>query len=282
MAFHNLDSTSSSLSANYMSGGSDSSITGRRGISLLSARKNLMSGSTKTTARPPPSMTLPKSPPISTNALPTHFMAQQGMSEPPGFLSEFLSDRKYQRAALELLASREVMRAQYRSLPSIPPNSPLAATLTSQERELYERYSTSHAANANVQNIKLNRYADVLPYDHTCVFVPPSTSGTHEYLNASWVRDGTGRTWIAGQGKRYVLSSSFQSCAHVTSRFTDLSFPSPSPCDHSNIPLPPNNSNPSFSASTSHRSIDRGARRRSSQSSRVPAQDYRTRRLSVL
>ncbi|KIK71436.1 hypothetical protein GYMLUDRAFT_148439 [Collybiopsis luxurians FD-317 M1] len=78
-------------------------------------------------------------------------------------------------------------------------------TIASPEENHY-----SVAAAVLPENIRKNRYIDVLPYDRTRVRVRLVGTGDDAYLNANWVREKYGRKlWIASQAALQNTSYTF-------------------------------------------------------------------------
>lgn len=71
-----------------------------------------------------------------------------------------------------------------------------------QDNLLKQKYNLTTQAGGVKENLKKNRYKDILPYDQTRVILSPTTSDFNtDYINASYIKGATGsKTYIATQG----------------------------------------------------------------------------------
>ncbi|KAK3566217.1 hypothetical protein QTP86_029348, partial [Hemibagrus guttatus] len=108
--------------------------------------------------------------------------------------------RQGARAQAHLLKFIERVRAESRD-----GENGIASEYTSikhQNGSLKQKYGLTTQAGEVKENIKKNRYKDILPYDQTRVVLSPTTPEYNsDYINANFIKGATGsRTYIATQG----------------------------------------------------------------------------------
>ncbi|XP_066499778.1 tyrosine-protein phosphatase non-receptor type 18 isoform X2 [Hoplias malabaricus] len=72
------------------------------------------------------------------------------------------------------------------------------ARIRQQNGSMKEMYSLTNESGGTKENVKKNRYKDILPYDQTRVFLDPTPDCTSDYINANFIKGG--KTYIATQG----------------------------------------------------------------------------------
>ncbi|KAF5383996.1 hypothetical protein D9757_006975 [Collybiopsis confluens] len=110
----------------------------------------------------------------------------------PSWLQASYSNSHIQ-SVLTALAEREAARLSLRM------DSVQAARASNTPGPTNESYYSVVTA-VQPENIRKNRYTDVLPYDRTRVRVKDAMTGGETYLNANWVQEKYGqKLWIASQ-----------------------------------------------------------------------------------